>query len=138
MLALHLAASRDEAGRTLIFDEVDAGIGGAAADAVGARLQTLGRRTQVMCITHLPQIAARADAHFQIAKQLRGGRTETLLARLDDPGREAELGRMIAGAAVSPQVLASAREMLETRRRGKQTAKGESESPGRSKAKGRR
>ena len=138
MLALHLAASRDEAGRTLIFDEVDAGIGGAAADAVGARLQTLGRRTQVMCITHLPQIAARADVHFQIAKQLRGGRTETLLARLDDPGREAELGRMIAGATVSSRVLASAREMLETRRKGKQIAKGESESPGRSKAKGRR
>ena len=93
MLALHLAASPDDAGRTLIFDEVDAGIGGAAADAVGARLQALARRAQVMCITHLPQIAARADAHFQIAKHVRQGRTQTHLARLDDSGREAEIGR---------------------------------------------
>ena len=127
----------DEAGRTLIFDEVDAGIGGAAADAVGARLQTLGRRTQVMCITHLPQIAARADAHFQIAKQVRSGRTQTLLARLDDHGREAEIGRMIAGAAVSPQVLASARELLDSRSESENKAKGESERSPRPKAKGR-
>jgi DNA repair protein RecN (Recombination protein N) len=114
---------------------VDAGIGGAAADAVGARLQSLADRYQVLCITHLPQIAARAGTHFQIAKQVRGGRTLTLLSRLDESGREGEIGRMIAGAEVSEQVLASARELLATRRKGETKAKGESERP---KAKGRR
>ena len=90
------------------------------------------RRYQVLCVTHLPQIAARADAHFQITKHVRGGRTTTALARLDDAGREEEIARMIAGAAVSPKVLASAREMLATRRRtaprSEAKAKGESES----------
>jgi DNA repair protein RecN (Recombination protein N) len=138
MLSLRMLTARDEPGRTLIFDEVDAGIGGAAADAVGARLQSLGQRHQVLCITHLAQIAARADTHMQIAKQIRGGRTVTALSRLDDAGREAELGRMIAGAAVSPRVLASARELLARRRVGEDRPKGESESPTQAKAKGRR
>ena len=139
MLALRSLAARDGAGRTLVFDEVDAGIGGAAADAVGARLQNLARQFQILSVTHLPQIAARADAHFSISKHVRAGRTTTALARLDDAGREEELARMIAGAAVSPKVLASAREMLATRRPGlgsEAKAKGESESS--SKAKGRR
>lgn len=139
MLALRSLAAPDSAGRTLVFDEVDAGIGGAAADAVGARLQHLARRFQILSVTHLPQIAARADAHFSITKHVRAGRTTTALARLDDAGREEELARMIAGAAVSPKVLASAREMLATRRtmpRSETKAKGESESP--TKAKGRR
>jgi DNA repair protein RecN (Recombination protein N) len=127
MLALRTLAVRDEPGRTLIFDEVDAGIGGSAADAVGARLQGLSDRYQVLCITHLPQIAARASTHFQIDKQIRQGRTVTTLSKLDDSGREGEIGRMIAGAAVSPQVLASARELLRTRRPHEQIAKGESE-----------
>jgi len=137
MLALRMRAAPDEAGRTLVFDEVDAGIGGAAADAVGARLQALGRRYQVVCITHLPQIAARAGTHFQIAKQVRGGRTLTTVSRLDDAGRELELGRMIAGAEVSAQVLASAREML-TLRKSEYNTKGESETSGQAKAKGKR
>jgi len=139
MLALRSLAAPEAAGRTLVFDEVDAGIGGAAADAVGARLQTLARRFQVLSVTHLPQIAARADAHFSITKHVRGGRTTTALARLDDSGREEEIARMIAGAAVSPKVLASAREMLATRRAAPKSevkAKGESESAAR--AKGRR
>jgi DNA repair protein RecN (Recombination protein N) len=140
MLALRTVAVSEDGARTLIFDEVDAGIGGAAADAVGARLQALGRRHQVLCITHLPQIAARGDAHFQIAKQIRSGRTVTTVLKLDDRGREQEIARMIGGAQVSPQVLASAREMLEGRRRTplhEQRAKGESETRTRSKAKGR-
>lgn len=115
MLALRTVADRGDGGRTLVFDEVDAGIGGAAADAVGARLVALSRKHQVLCITHLPQIAARPAAHFQISKEIRGGRTSTHLRRLDQPGREAEIARMIAGAVVSPQVLASARELLATR-----------------------
>jgi DNA repair protein RecN (Recombination protein N) len=133
MLALRTLAVRDEPGRTLIFDEVDAGIGGSAADAVGARLQGLADRYQVLCITHLPQIAARASTHFQIDKHVRQGRTVTSLVKLDESGREGEIGRMIAGAAVSPQVLASARELLRTRRPHEQMAKGESESGRRTK-----
>jgi DNA repair protein RecN (Recombination protein N) len=138
MLSLRLLAAPDQPGRTLIFDEVDAGIGGAAADAVGARLQSLAGRQQVLCITHLAQIAARADTHLHIAKHVRGGRTVTTINRLDQAGREAELGRMIAGAAVSPRVLASARELLATRQSSEDRPKGESESPSRAKAKGRR
>jgi len=117
MLALRLLTRRDSAEQTLIFDEVDAGIGGAAADAVGARLQALGRHQQVLCVTHLAPIAARADAHFEIAKHIKGGRTHTSVMKLDAAEREREVARMIAGAAVSPAVLASAREMLAGRRR---------------------
>ncbi|HEY7475794.1 MAG TPA: DNA repair protein RecN [Vicinamibacterales bacterium] len=134
MLALRTLAKHDEPGRTLVFDEVDVGIGGAAADAVGARLQALGRRHQVICITHLAQIAARAGVHFQTAKHVRGGRTLTSLTRLDDSGREGELARMIAGVEVTPRVLASARELLAIRRDGEAKAKGETRM---AKAKGR-
>ncbi|HXT71774.1 MAG TPA: DNA repair protein RecN [Vicinamibacterales bacterium] len=137
MLALRVASLRSGGPQTLIFDEVDAGIGGAAADAVGARLQALGARHQVLCVTHLAQIAARAACHLQISKQVRAGRTSTTVTRLDDAARVAELGRMIAGAEVSTQVLASAREMLASRR-GENSAKGENESSRQAKAKGRR
>jgi DNA repair protein RecN (Recombination protein N) len=138
MLAIKTLATPDEEGRTLVFDEVDAGIGGAAADAVGARLQALGRRFQVLCITHLPQIAARGDQHLHIAKQVRAGRTITTLARLTGREREVELGRMIAGDHVSEQVLASARELLRVRGESENKAKGESESASGAKAKGKR
>lgn len=142
MLALRTLAGPGEGGldevdRTLVFDEVDAGIGGAAADAVGARLQALGRRHQVLCITHLPQIAARGDAHFQIAKHVKAGRTTTVVTKLDASGREEEIARMIAGAKISAQILASAREMLEART-GEDKTKGESESRQSAKAKGKR
>ena len=130
MLAIKTLATPDEEGRTLVFDEVDAGIGGAAADAVGAKLQELGRRFQVLCITHLPQIAARGDQHLHIAKQVRAGRTITTVTSLTGREREIELGRMIAGDHVSEQVLASARELLQMR--------GESESRSGAKAKGKR
>jgi DNA repair protein RecN (Recombination protein N) len=123
MLALRMLVARDEAPRTLVFDEVDAGIGGEAADAVGARLQALAAREQVLCVTHLPQIAARSDVHLQLTKQVRAGRTTIALTRLDVAGREFEIGRMIAGAEVSPQVRASARELLSARRRGEMKAK---------------
>ena len=112
MLALRLLTLRGRARSTLIFDEVDAGIGGAAADAVAMRLQALGARYQVLCVTHLAQVAARADAHFEITKSVKAGRTHTTVRRLDHVDREQELARMIAGASVSAAVLASAREML--------------------------
>jgi DNA repair protein RecN (Recombination protein N) len=115
MLALKTLATTDAPGKTLIFDEVDAGIGGAVADVVGARLQRLGERFQVLCITHLPQIAAYGTTHFQIEKSVRGGRTSTGVTRVDGGERVAEIARMIGGSAVSAAVLAGAREMLQAK-----------------------
>jgi DNA repair protein RecN (Recombination protein N) len=137
LLALRTLVDVGDAPRTLVFDEVDAGIGGAAADAVGARLQALAARHQVLCITHLPQIAARQGAHFQISKDVRAGRTLTLANKLDATGRELEVARMIAGAQVSAQVLSSAREMLETRAASEAKAKAKAVSFEQAKAKGR-
>jgi DNA repair protein RecN (Recombination protein N) len=116
MLALKTLATTDEPGKTLIFDEVDAGIGGAVADVVGARLQQLAAACQVLCITHLPQIAAYGGAHYRIEKSLRGNRTVTGVARVDGVQREEELARMIGGSEISAAVIASAREMLAFRR----------------------
>jgi DNA repair protein RecN (Recombination protein N) len=115
MLALKTLASTDAPGKTLIFDEVDAGIGGAVADVVGARLQSLAERVQVLCITHLPQIAAHARTHYRIAKSVKGGRTMTSVARISASDRTEELARMIGGASITAAVMASAREMLRTR-----------------------
>jgi DNA repair protein RecN (Recombination protein N) len=115
MLALKTLASTDAPGKTLIFDEVDAGIGGSVADIVGARLRQLGSHVQVLCITHLPQIAAYGTSHYRIAKGLKDGRTVTGVAPLGVRDREDELARMIAGADVSASVRASAREMLKRR-----------------------
>lgn len=124
MLALKTLASTDEPGKTLIFDEVDAGIGGAVADVVGARLQRLGSSYQVLCITHLPQIAAYGRTHYRIEKNLRGRRTVTDVARVDGVQREEELARMIGGSEVSPAVIASAKEMLAFRRGRERSAAG--------------
>jgi DNA repair protein RecN (Recombination protein N) len=82
---------------TLVFDEIDTGIGGRSADPVGRSLWLLGRRHQVLCVTHLPQIAAHADAHFRIAKRERDGRTVTDVVRLDRDGRVTELAAMLGG-----------------------------------------
>jgi len=123
MLALKTLASTDAPGKTLIFDEVDAGIGGAVADVVGARLRRLGDRFQVLCITHLPQIAAYGSTHFRIEKSIRGGRTSTAVSRVDGVERETEVARMMGGAAVSASVLAGAREMIEAKANKKQKRK---------------
>ena len=115
MLALKTLATTDAPGKTLIFDEVDAGIGGAVADVVGGRLQKLAKRVQVLCITHLPQIAAHGGTHYRITKAVKNGRTMTSVSRMSATDREAELARMIGGAAVTAAVMASAREMLAAR-----------------------
>ena len=143
MLALKTVAAAESPGKTLVFDEVDAGIGGRVADVVGAKLQELGQRFQVLCITHLPQIAARAATQFRIDKAVRGNRTKTSVERLDARSRVAEVARMIGGAAVSEAVLASAQELIQNAQKGgagpaqttlrdgakgKRVAKGESES----------
>ena len=116
MLALKTLATTDAPGKTLIFDEVDAGIGGAVADVVGSRLQRLGERFQVVCITHLPQIAAHGSTHYRITKRVRSGRTIAEVVRLDGVEREQELARLIAGSDTSAAVMASAREMIELRK----------------------
>ena len=110
----------------LIFDEVDAGIGGRAADIVGRRLRALGSAFQVLCITHLPQVAAYADTHFQIEKRVTRGRTRTTVRRLDAAGRVDEVARMLGGDVITDGLRHSAREMLEGRA-GEPNAKGESE-----------
>jgi DNA repair protein RecN (Recombination protein N) len=98
---------------TLVFDEIDSGIGGRSADPVGRSLWALARRHQVLCVTHLPQIAAHADVHFQIAKRERDGRTVTEVRRLDREGRIVELAQMLAGAHGGAAALAGARELLD-------------------------
>jgi DNA repair protein RecN (Recombination protein N) len=118
MLALKTLAgvnTSDAPGKTLIFDEVDAGIGGAVADVVGARLRLLADRFQVLCITHLPQIAAYGSSHMRIEKAVKGGRTSTSVARIDGVDRETEIARMMGGADVSAAVLAGARELIEAK-----------------------
>lgn len=130
MLGLKTLASTDAPGKTLVFDEVDAGIGGATAERVGARLNRLGETFQVLCVTHLPQIAAYATTHYHVSKRVEDGRTHARVERLTERDRVDELARLMTGG-VSAQGRASAREMLQH----KQNTKGESE---RAKAKGQR
>jgi DNA repair protein RecN (Recombination protein N) len=130
MLAVKTLASIDAPGKTLIFDEVDAGIGGGVADVVGVRLQKLSQRFQVLCITHLPQIAAYGGTHLRISKSVRQRRTLTKVEPLEIDARQDELARMIGGNDVSAAIRASAGEMLAARlgrAKDEGKAKGESE-----------
>ncbi len=106
-------ALRDGGVETLVFDEVDAGVGGATADAVGERLSELARACQVVVITHLPQIAPRAARHLRVEKYLADGRTVIRVVALGAEERVAELARMLAGNEISPTVLGHARELAE-------------------------
>lgn len=96
----------------LVFDEVDAGIGGAVAEAVGRRLKSIAKTRQVFCITHLPQIAMLADAHYCVQKSQTRGRTVTRVKRLDDGERVQEIARMLGGQEITPTTLRHAKEML--------------------------
>jgi DNA repair protein RecN (Recombination protein N) len=117
VLALKELQARERAEETLIFDEVDAGIGGRTADMVGQRLKALARRHQVVCITHLPQIACYGEHHFAVRKATRQGRTTTALEALSGEARLEEIARMLGGVNVSPKTRAHAREMLEQARK---------------------
>jgi DNA repair protein RecN (Recombination protein N) len=101
-----------DAQRSLVFDEIDAGIGGRAADAVGKKLKALSRTKQVLCITHLPQIASFADQHFLIEKQESGGRTKTTVRPLEADERREEIARMLSGAKVTEASLKNADQLL--------------------------
>jgi DNA repair protein RecN (Recombination protein N) len=98
--------------RTLVFDEIDIGIGGRAAEAVGQKLKTLGRAQQVLCVTHLPQIAAFADQHLAVEKREQDGRTTTRIRVLDDRARTHEVARMLSGAKVTDTSLQHAAQMI--------------------------
>ena len=112
MLALKSVKSIDGRSKTLVFDEVDAGIGGQTADVVGQKLKKLSKRNQVICVTHLPQIASYADSHYYIEKRMEKGRTLTQVARLDGKDRVQEIARMISGERVTDSVLKHAAELL--------------------------
>jgi len=101
-----------DAGRSLVFDEIDTGIGGRAADAVGKKLKALSRTKQVLCITHLPQIASFADRHFLIEKHESGGRTKTTVRPLSAEERRSEIARMLSGAKVTEASLQNAEQLL--------------------------
>jgi DNA repair protein RecN (Recombination protein N) len=100
--------------RTLVFDEIDTGIGGSAAEAVGKKLKALGVHNQVLCVTHLPQIASFADHHLLIEKSESGGRTRTTIRQLDAKDRKAEIARMLSGAKLTDASLKHAEQMLKT------------------------
>lgn len=116
-LAIQVAASEVGDVPTLVFDEVDSGIGGAVAATVGGLLQSLAARRQVLCVTHLPQVAACADAHYLVAKSGDGNTVESTLTRLSDPQRLDELARMLGGAKVTAKTRANAEELLSAHRR---------------------
>jgi len=113
MLALEVVLLGSAASRTLVFDEVDAGIGGAVAEVVGRKLKALAKTHQVLCVTHLAPIATVADRHARVAKKVARGRTEVVIEPLDAPGRVREVARMLAGETVTPTALRHAADMLE-------------------------
>lgn len=111
-LALSVIASRAARVPTLIFDEVDSGIGGAVAEVVGNLLRELGQRHQVLCVTHLPQVAARGQHHFQVSKQQTKGVTTSSITSLNDPARIEEIARMLGGIKITETTRKHALEML--------------------------
>ena len=112
MLAMKNVLAEQDQIATLIFDEVDTGVSGRAAQKVAEKLRSVARSKQVLCVTHLPQLAALADTHLLIAKEERNGRTYTTVEPLDLEGRKRELARIIGGANITETTLKSAEEML--------------------------
>ncbi len=113
MLALKVALAGSESASTLIFDEVDAGVGGAVAEAVGARLHRLAQQGQVLVVTHSPQVAARGDHQWKVSKSDSGQGVVTDVVALDAPARLEEVARMLAGAEVTDEARAAARRLLD-------------------------
>ena len=113
MLALKVVLARGSPVPTLVFDEVDAGIGGATAAAVGERLARVAERLQVLVVTHSPQVAARGTQHLQVAKAVRGAVAETRVTPLDAPARREEIARMLAGEVVTEAARAAAASLLD-------------------------
>ena len=118
MLALRNTSARERGNRTMVFDEIDTGIGGKVAERVGARLKGLGATAQVICVTHLPQVAAFADTHLLVAKKSGKSSVATGVQALSKQDRIKELARMISGAEVTEEAQAHARELIEGAARG--------------------
>ncbi|MGH7801627.1 MAG: DNA repair protein RecN [Thermodesulfobacteriota bacterium] len=112
MLVLKEILARVEGGSVLIFDEADSGIGGAVAETVGRKIKNLSKKHQVICITHLPQVAKFADTHFRVTKMFRGNKTRVQIKALNYDERVEELGRMLGGIKVTEKTIEAAREML--------------------------
>ena len=115
LLAIKVCLAERGTAPTLIFDEIDTGVGGAAADAVGQRLSRLSKKAQVLAVTHAPQVAARADSHYRIEKRAvgGGGRVATNVSRLDPADRREEIARMLAGAEITREARAAAGSLIE-------------------------
>jgi DNA repair protein RecN (Recombination protein N) len=113
MLSIKSLCGGEEKNRTLVFDEVDAGIGGRVAEAVGRRLRDIAGENQVLCVTHLPQIAAFAKHHYNVEKKVVGDRTETFIKRLEEEERIEELARMLGGQMITQTTRSHALEMLQ-------------------------
>lgn len=116
-LAIEVATLGLDDTPTMIFDEVDAGIGGAVAEIVGQKLRQLGQGRQVLCVTHLPQVAAQGHAHWRVAKSVRDDETSSQPQQLDDAGRVEEIARMLGGVEITTAVRTSAQQMLEKARK---------------------
>jgi DNA repair protein RecN (Recombination protein N) len=112
MLVLKTVAGTTEFPRTIVFDEIDSGIGGRVSEAVGVKLKKLSETNQVFCVTHQPQIARFADSHLLVRKEAIAGRTEISVDTLDRRGRVEEIARMLTGAEITETARRHAREML--------------------------
>jgi DNA repair protein RecN (Recombination protein N) len=112
-LAIEVAALGHDAVPTMVFDEVDSGIGGAIAGIVGQKLRALGERRQVLCVTHLPQVSAQGHAHYRVSKAAAGGVTQSEVQLLDARQRREELARMLGGVEVSDEARAAAQRLLQ-------------------------
>jgi DNA repair protein RecN (Recombination protein N) len=114
MLVLKTVANASEFPRTIVFDEIDSGIGGRVSEAVGLKLKKLALSNQVLCVTHQPQIARFADTHLLVQKEVRSGRTEISVAKLERRGRVEEIARMLTGAEITESARRHARELMKT------------------------
>jgi len=112
VLALKSILAQVDSVDTVVFDEVDSGISGATADVVGDKLLALSKRHQVLCITHLPQIAAKGRAHFLVKKHVKEGRTQTSILELDQQGRVMEIARLLGGKKITQRAISRAEEMI--------------------------
>ena len=114
MLALKVALADRGSAPTLVFDEIDSGVGGAVADAIGARLARLSQKVQVLTVTHAPQVAARAQGHYLISKQMLGteNRVATGVEPISDTQRLEEIARMLSGAKITDEARAAAEKLI--------------------------
>jgi DNA repair protein RecN (Recombination protein N) len=118
MLAIKSICGREseDEDKTLVFDEVDSGVGGRVAETVGKRLKAIAANSQVLCVTHLAQVAAFGERHFNVSKDVVGERTETMVRRLEGEERTEEIARMLGGETIKTTIRRAATEMLEQAR----------------------